>query len=82
MAARQTLGHYSDLQSLNSEDAVTWSVIGPLAYRTDWKQHFADRLLGLLGLPKSKSVAIWLWRRIPHPEKPASTGGPKSTSAS
>src|SRR5687768_10138847 len=31
-AARRTLGHYSDLQSLNSEDAVTWSVIGPLIY--------------------------------------------------
>jgi hypothetical protein len=77
-AARQTLGHYSDLQSLNSEDAVTWSVIGPLIYGPPaWKQHFTGRLLLRLDLPLSNNVALWLWRRIPHPEKPASTGGPE-----
>ncbi len=31
-AATSGLGHYTDLQSLNSEDAVTWSVFGSLAY--------------------------------------------------
>jgi hypothetical protein len=30
-AAESGLGHYSDLQSLNSEDAVTWSFFGGLA---------------------------------------------------
>ena len=30
--ARAALGHYSDLQSLNSEDAITWSFFGPLIY--------------------------------------------------
>jgi hypothetical protein len=77
-AARQALGHYSDLQSLNSEDAVTWSVIGPLIYGPpDWKQYFATRLLAQLNLPTPKAVALWLWRRIPHPEKASSTGGPE-----
>src|SRR5205807_319477 len=28
------LGFYSDLQSLHSEDALTWSVFGPIAYAT------------------------------------------------
>jgi hypothetical protein len=77
-AARETLGHFSNLQSLNSEDAVTWSVIGPVMYGPPaLKQHFADRLLTRLDLPTSSSVALWLWRRIPHPEKPASIGGPE-----
>ena len=77
-AARQSLGHYCDLQSLNSEDAVTWSVIGPLIYGPpEWKQYFAAQLCDRLQLPAPTAVALWLWRRIPHPEKPASTGGPE-----
>ena len=31
-AVRRCLGHYCDLQSLNSEDAITWSFFGPLIY--------------------------------------------------
>ena len=31
-AATRVLGAYSDLQSMHSEDAVTWSYFGPLAY--------------------------------------------------
>lgn len=36
------------------------------------------RLFELIGLPCPTSpVATWLWRRLPHPEKLASTGGPE-----
>jgi hypothetical protein len=31
-AATAKLGFYSDLQSLHSEDAITWSVFGPVIY--------------------------------------------------
>src|SRR6185503_14844527 len=32
--ATATLGFYSDLQSIHSEDAITWSVFGPVIYAT------------------------------------------------
>jgi hypothetical protein len=77
-AARQCLGHYCDLQSLNSEDAITWSFFGPLVYGpTEWRLQFASALFQMIGIEAPRSVAVWLWRRIPHPEKPASTGGPE-----
>lgn len=72
------LGHYTDLQSLNSEDAITWSFFGPLIYGPEgWRQRFGTALMDRLGLPAPRDTAIWLWRRVPHPEKPASTGGPE-----
>jgi hypothetical protein len=77
-AVSQCLGHYCDLQSLNSEDAITWSFFGPLIYGPpEWQKEFAEGAFEALGLPKPETVVIWLWRRIPHPEKPASTGGPE-----
>lgn len=75
---RDRLGHYCDLQSLNSEDAITWSFFGPLIHGPKSRQlQFAAGLFESLGFPSPSSVALWLWRRIPHPEKPASTGGPE-----
>jgi hypothetical protein len=77
-AARRCLGHYSDLQSLNSEDALTWSFFGPLIYGgPEWRSHFATSLFKQLGFPLPTTVSIWLWRRIPHPEKCTSNGGPE-----
>lgn len=77
-AVRQRLGHYCDLQSLNSEDAITWSVFGPLIYGPpEWRTNFGLRLFAAIGLPKPTALTIWLWRRIPHPEKLGSTGGPE-----
>ena len=77
-SVRTVLGHYTDLQSLNSEDAITWSFFGPLIYGSEpERQHFAINLLSRLDCPKPRRVAIWLWRRVPHPEKPASNGGPE-----
>ena len=77
-SVRSCLGHYCDLQSLNSEDAITWSFFGPLIYGpATWREDFATKLLKTIGFPAPSAVALWLWRRIPHPEKPASTGGPE-----
>jgi hypothetical protein len=78
-AARSGLGLYCDLQSLNSEDAVTWSVFGILAYLPDLERsRIAGRLFSRIGLaPPARNVACWLWRRLPHPEKPESNNGPE-----
>lgn len=79
LSARSRLGYYCDLQSLNSEDAITWTFFGPLVYgpETD-RLHFATRLFAWLDLPRPRQrVTLWLWRRVPHPEKPTSSGGPE-----
>lgn len=78
-AARSGLGHYCDLQSLNSEDAVTWSVFGTMAYLPE-SERFGTihRFFSRLGLTLTNGpVFTWLWRRLPHPEKPESMGGPE-----
>lgn len=75
----RVLGFYSDLQSLNSEDAATWSMFGPIVYATpEARINFARALLAQIEVPTSSiSMAnVWLWRRLPHPEKPVS-GGPE-----
>ncbi len=73
------LGYYCDLQSLHSEDAITWSIFGPLCYsnllvREKWVSQFLE----LLGIKKAKPTNsnIFLWRRIPHPDTLVS-GGPE-----
>src|SRR5438876_11492245 len=61
-------GFYSDLQSLRSEDTLTWSVFGPIAYaEASVRIRFAAALLRLIGLqrPEPKTAAVWLWRRLP-----------------
>lgn len=73
------LGFYSDLQSLNSEDAITWSVFGTLAYADHGtKCAFVANLFDSLGIPISTvaDANIWLWRRVPHPDTLGS-GGPE-----
>ncbi|MBT3273582.1 MAG: hypothetical protein HN368_10520 [Spirochaetales bacterium] len=75
------LGYYSDLQSLHSEDALTWSVFGTIsradiAIRAKWVLAFFD-LLSLECTP-SENTEVALWRRIPHPEKPiGESNGPE-----
>jgi hypothetical protein len=78
-AARSGLGFYCDLQSLNSEDAITWSIFGILAYLPDPERTRAiGRLFSLIDLGSpTGSIACWLWRRLPHPEKPESNNGPE-----
>lgn len=76
---KSTTSIYSDLQSINSEDAMTWSVFGPLIYGpVDVRLNYYSEFLSLLNLEdrEQKNVNIWLWRRIPHPEKHV-PGGPE-----
>jgi len=73
------LGYYCDLQSLNSEDAITWSVFGTVALS---QKHLLEKWLGdlfhLLDLDDATTdkAEIFLWRRIPHPDTLVS-GGPE-----
>ncbi|MCC6446320.1 MAG: hypothetical protein IT210_23060 [Armatimonadetes bacterium] len=78
-AATETLGYYSDLQSVHSEDALIWSVFGTIAYMdTSVRRNYCMSLFKLLDLPYSevKQADIWLWRRIPHPDT-LCPGGPE-----
>ena len=77
--ARDGLGYYCNLQSLNSEDSLTWSIFGTLAHMSPEARHpICTELFKQLELPlPSENVLVWLWRRIPHPEKLESIGGPE-----
>lgn len=72
-------GYYSDLQSIHSEDAITWSVFGTIAHASNENRiKFISELFQSLGLASETvhSTEIFLWRRIPHPETLVS-GGPE-----
>jgi hypothetical protein len=72
-------GIYSDLQSLNSEDAITWSYFGPLMFAPPRSRAaFLNWLTARLELdaPQSGACTIDLWRRVPHPDK-SLPGGPE-----
>lgn len=71
--------YYSDLQSIHSEDAITWSVFGTVAHSPDGiRNQFIHDLFLSIGLePKPiENSEIYLWRRIPHPDTLVS-GGPE-----
>lgn len=79
VAVTQVLSFYSDLQSLHSEDAITWSVFGPLVYGTIADRcRFVQSLLHLIKIPVERvdQASVWLWRRVPHPDTLVS-GGPE-----
>jgi hypothetical protein len=73
------LGFYCDLQSIHSEDAITWSVFGTAARapQPDLKGWLAD-LMRLLDLPgvRTDNPEVFLWRRVPHPDTLV-PGGPE-----
>lgn len=78
-AAIRTWGYYSDLQSLHSEDALTWSVFGTVAYAAPRvRMAFMAELFRQLRIPHDPvaSANVWLWRRLPHPDTLVS-GGPE-----
>jgi hypothetical protein len=79
-AATRALGVYSDLQSIHSEDAVTWSYFGPLAIQpSDVRGRFLEWLLHRLGISEwtgNTTSSVDLWRRVPHPDK-SLPGGPE-----
>lgn len=72
------LGFYSDLQSLHSEDAITWSVFGPVVYATpSVRSAFVKELTALIDVQTSvEDTRVWLWRRLPHPDTLV-PGGPE-----
>lgn len=78
--ATRLLGVYSDLQSLHSEDAVTWSYFGPLTVASPGaRAAFLNWLLDLVGLTDwtgNATCTVDLWRRVPHPDK-SLPGGPE-----
>jgi hypothetical protein len=77
IALKSCLGFYCDLQSLRSEDAITWSFFGNL------RDHAADFLNWLLPTIQVKSKPsetcnVWLWRRLPHPDTGKRSQGPEA----
>lgn len=77
--ATSGLGFYCDLQSLHSEDAITWSVFGTIARAPqNILETWLRDLFRLIDLPgaKTDNAEIFLWRRIPHPDTLVS-GGPE-----
>ncbi len=72
------LGFYCDLQSLRSEDAITWSVFGTLhCFSKESQTQFVNSMLKLIGEePNVTDCSIQLWTRITHPDTNGS-GGPE-----
>ena len=77
-AARKTvserLGYYCDLQSIHSEDVITWNFFGTIGADPAGVLRWITDQLGLPG--DDTQCDVDLWRRIPHPENLAS-GGPE-----
>lgn len=73
------IGFYCDLQSIHSEDAITWSVFGTAARasQSDLKVWLSDlfRLIDMPGL-QTDDAEVFLWRRVPHPDTLV-PGGPE-----
>jgi len=61
--AKAGLGYYCDLQSLHSEDAITWSVFGTVSrFREEILSKWIDEFLSLSNLPdiSSRGADIFL----------------------
>src|SRR5262245_49325465 len=59
------------ISNLSSEDAITWSVFGPIVYAPSRRRaDFVRELLESIDVDaRIKHAAnVWLWRRIPHPD--------------
>lgn len=73
------LGYYCDLQSLHSEDALTWNVFEAFVSAPESEGvRFGNWLLGQLEPDPEPyhTCEIDLWRRIPHPDSLV-PGGPE-----
>jgi hypothetical protein len=78
-ALQSCLGFYCDLQSIRSEDAITWSCFGPIAHANNSiRSAFVAAFFKKIELPQQKvpTAEIWFWRRTIHPEK-MNMGGPE-----
>ncbi len=64
-ALTRVLGHYSDVQSGNSEDTVTWSVFAG-AGSGEWISAVLDQAFGKAARPSQWTMEFW--KRTPHPD--------------
>jgi len=67
----ETLGYYTDLQSLHSEDAIVWSVFGTICrFSCEIQKKWISGFLKIMKLDKYDldKPEIFLWRRFNHPE--------------
>ncbi len=69
------LGHYSKVQSANSEDTVTWTVFG-LGNNVDWLPELLDFAFGRT--PRPVEWQTRLWCRDPHPDTGSTANGPEA----
>ncbi|AWK51612.1 hypothetical protein DIC82_11505 [Clostridium beijerinckii] len=69
---------YTDLQSINSEDAITWSLFGYISKLDDRiRLDFFNEFLSKISLLQNDDYCeIKLWQRLPHPDTNVS-GGPE-----
>jgi hypothetical protein len=71
------LGYYCDLQSIKSEDAITWSLFGYVGCQSqDIRDRFFNELLSALHNETDTNCQIKLWQRLPHPNT-SPGGGPE-----
>lgn len=67
---QKELGYYCDLQSIKSEDAITWSLFGYMSlFEPEIQKKFYLEFLNEIGLEKDDLSSIKLWKRLPHPQK-------------
>jgi hypothetical protein len=77
---QECLGFYCDLQSVASEDAMTWSFFGPFLSAAGMAQaRLLNWLLDLAGVEHEPNATceIRLWRRLPHPDTGQTRRGPE-----
>jgi len=68
-------GYYSDLQSIKSEDAISWSLFGNMSNMTYSVQNaFYKEILVSTKLGEDSLVSMRMWQRLPHPENGDSKG--------
>ena len=70
---RQCDNRYTDVQSLQSEDSVTWSTFGPHVPPSALAT-VVDAAFGIAGCPRMWQPTFW--RRLPHPD--GTGGGPEA----
>ena len=77
---QERLGFYCDLQSITSEDAISWSFFGPfLTVPPEARAKLLNWLVDLAGVAHQANTAceIRLWHRLPHPDTGRSSHGPE-----
>ena len=73
-ALKARYGRYSNLQSINSEDTVTWSIFG-CASPEPWLGTLFETVFGVAERPTNWTLDFW--QRTPHPDTGSSNHGPE-----